>query len=179
MSDSLWPHGLQHVRLPCPSLSPGVCSDSCPYSQWYHPTISSSVAPFLLLPSTIPSIRVFSKALVLCIRWSKFLSFSFSISPSNEYSELISFKIGNARVWAHWNHSFQMHLTYLEPVSCFHILSLLSSGLTTGNGCSLMAARLAGMLLLPEFRYGSLAHTEGCVRSMMTVTSLFTNMARK
>ena len=45
VSDSLWPHGLQHTRLPCPSLSPGVCSNSCPLSQWCRPTISSSVAP--------------------------------------------------------------------------------------------------------------------------------------
>ena len=46
MSDSLQPHGLLHTRLPCPSLSPGVCSNSCPLCQWCHPTISSSVAPF-------------------------------------------------------------------------------------------------------------------------------------
>ena len=46
MTDSLGPHGLQHSRLPCPSLSPGVHSNSCPLSQWCHPTISSSVAPF-------------------------------------------------------------------------------------------------------------------------------------
>ena len=46
MSDSLWPRGLQHARLPCPSLSPRVCSNSCPLSQWCHPTISSSVALF-------------------------------------------------------------------------------------------------------------------------------------
>ena len=41
-----WPHGLQHVRLPCPSTSPRVCSNSCPLSQWFHPTISSSVVLF-------------------------------------------------------------------------------------------------------------------------------------
>ena len=46
VSDSLRPHGLQHARLPCPSLSPRVCSNSCPLSQWYHSTISSSAAPF-------------------------------------------------------------------------------------------------------------------------------------
>ena len=45
MSDSLWPHGLQHTRLPCPSLSPEVCSNSCPLSRWCHPTVLSSVAP--------------------------------------------------------------------------------------------------------------------------------------
>ena len=52
MSDSLQPHGLQHARFPCPSLSPGVCSNSCPLSWWFHPIIWSSVAPF---SSCIPS----------------------------------------------------------------------------------------------------------------------------
>ena len=51
MSYSLWLHGLQHARLPCPSLSPGVCSNSCPLSGWCHPTISSSVALFSCLHS--------------------------------------------------------------------------------------------------------------------------------
>ena len=46
MSDSLWLHGLQHARLPCPSTTPGACSNSCPSSQWCYPTISSSVVPF-------------------------------------------------------------------------------------------------------------------------------------
>ena len=46
VSDSLWPQGLEHVRLLCPPLSPGVCSDSCPLSQWGYLTISSSVVPF-------------------------------------------------------------------------------------------------------------------------------------
>ena len=51
MSDSLQPNGLQHTRPPCPSLSPRVCSDSCPSGWWCHPTISSSVNPFSCLPS--------------------------------------------------------------------------------------------------------------------------------
>ena len=46
MSDSLWPHGLQHTRLPCPSPSPTTCSNSCPLSQGCHPTISASIVPF-------------------------------------------------------------------------------------------------------------------------------------
>ena len=93
VSDSLWPHGLQHTRLPCPSPTPGACSNSCPSSQWCHPTISSSVVPFFLMPSIFPSIRVFSSESVLCIRWPKCWSFSFSMSPSNEYSGLISFRM--------------------------------------------------------------------------------------
>jgi len=69
-SDSLQPHRLQHAR--CPSLSPRVCSNSCPLSQWCHPTISSSVTPFSL-PSIFPSIRVFSSDFALLIRWPKYL----------------------------------------------------------------------------------------------------------
>ena len=183
MSDSLRPHGMQQTKLPCPSLSPWVCSNSCPLSLWCHPTISSSLCPsFLslifsqhqglfqwvsslhqvakvlklqlqhqfssvqfnpsvvsdslwpqglqgtgfpthhqlpeltqthvhwvgdaiqpshslsfpsvLLPVSIfPSIRVFFSESILCIRWPKYWSFSFSISPSNKYSKLISFMV--------------------------------------------------------------------------------------
>ena len=85
VSDSLQPHGLQHARPPCPSPTPRVYSDSHPLSQWCHPTIqlSNPLSTPLLLPSIFPSIRVFSNELALC----------FSISPSTEYSGLISFRI--------------------------------------------------------------------------------------
>ena len=86
MSDSLWPHGLQHTRLPCPSPSPGACSNSCPLSRWCHPTICH---PLLLLSSIFPSIRVFYNESALCIRWPKCWSFNFNISPSNEHPGLI------------------------------------------------------------------------------------------
>ena len=55
VSNSLWSHGLQHSRLPCPSLSLWVCSNSCPLSQWYHPTISSSVITFSSCPQSFPA----------------------------------------------------------------------------------------------------------------------------
>ena len=55
MSDSLGPHGQQHARLPCPSVSPGVCSNSCALSQWCHPNISSSVTPFSSCPQSFPA----------------------------------------------------------------------------------------------------------------------------
>ena len=58
VSNSLRPHGVQHARLPCPSLSPRVCSNSCPSSWWHHPSISSSVVPFSCLPS-FPASRSF------------------------------------------------------------------------------------------------------------------------
>ena len=55
MPSSLWPHGAQHARFPCPSPSPRVCSNSCPLSQWYHPTISFSVIPFSSCLQSFPA----------------------------------------------------------------------------------------------------------------------------
>ena len=94
MSDFLQPHRMQHSRPPCPLSTPRACSHICPSSQWCHPTISLLCRPLLLLPSIFPSIRVFSNESVLRITWPNYWSFSFSLSPSNEYSGLISFRIG-------------------------------------------------------------------------------------
>ena len=93
VSDSLQPHELQHARPPCPSPTPRVHSNSCLSSQWCHPAISSSVVPLLLLPPIPPSIRVFSNESTLHMRWPKYWSFSFSISPSKEHPGLISFRM--------------------------------------------------------------------------------------
>ena len=78
------------ARPPCPPPTPGAYSNTCPLHQWCHPTISSSVVPFSSF--NLSQIRVFSNESVLRIRWPKYWSFSFSISPSNEYSGLISFR---------------------------------------------------------------------------------------
>ena len=94
MSDSLWPHGLQHARPPCPSPTPGVYSNSCPLSWWCHPTISSSVFSFSSHLQCFPASGSFPMSqFFLHIRWPKYWSFSFNISPSNEYSGLISFRM--------------------------------------------------------------------------------------
>ena len=77
--------------LPSPSLSAGVCSNSFESVLLYKHLILCR--PLLLLPSIFPSIKIFSNELALHIRWPKYWSFSFSISPSNEYSGKISFKI--------------------------------------------------------------------------------------
>ena len=87
MSNSLQPPGMQHGRLPCSSLSPGVCSKS--HSLNWISNHSILCPPLLHLPSIFPSIRVFSSESVLCIRWPKHWSFSFSISLCNVYSGLI------------------------------------------------------------------------------------------
>ena len=92
VSNSLWPHESQHARPPCLSPTPGVYPNSCSLSRWCHPAISSSVVPFSSCPQSLPA-SVFSNESALCIRWPKYWSFSFNISPSNEYSGLISFRM--------------------------------------------------------------------------------------
>ena len=91
VSDSLRPHESQHARPPCLSPTPGVYSNSCPLSRWCHqpshPLSPPSPAP---IP---PSIRVFSNESTLPMWWPKYWSFSFSISPSNDYSGLISLRM--------------------------------------------------------------------------------------
>ena len=93
VSYSLWPHEPQHTRPPCPSPTPGVYPNSCPLSrQWCHPTISSSVIPFSSCPQSFPA-SVFSNESALRIRWPKYWSFSFKISPSNEHPGPIPFRM--------------------------------------------------------------------------------------
>ena len=84
MSDSLWPHGLQHARLPCPSSSPRVCSNSCPLSQWCHPTVSSSVVPFSSCLRSSPELGSFLMSqLFASVGQSTGASTSTSILPMN------------------------------------------------------------------------------------------------
>ena len=89
--DSLRPHGPRHARPLRPSPSPDFCPSSCPLHRWSSHLILWCC--LLLLPSVVPSIRDFSSESAVRIRWPKYWSFSFSISPSNEYSGLISLKI--------------------------------------------------------------------------------------
>ena len=92
MSNSLQPHGLQHARLPFITSSQSLLKLLS--IELVMPSNHLILCrPLLLLPSIFPSIRVFSDESVLCIRWPKYWSFSFSISPSNEYSGLISFRM--------------------------------------------------------------------------------------
>ena len=91
VSDSLRPHESQHTRPPCPSPTPGVHPNSCASSRWCHPAISSSVIPFSSCPQFLPASESSNES-TLCMRWPKYWSFSFSISPSKEIPGLISFR---------------------------------------------------------------------------------------
>ena len=92
MSHSLGPDGLQHARLPCPSPTPGSCTNSCPLSWWPSNHLALCL-PLLLLPLSFPRIRAFSNKSGLHIRWPKYWSFNVSINLFNEYSGLIFFRI--------------------------------------------------------------------------------------
>ena len=102
VSESLWLHELQHARPTCPSPTLRVHSNSCTSSRWCHPAISSFVVPFYSCPPIPPSIRVFSNESTLRMRWPKYWSVSFSISPSNEDPGLISFRMDWLDLLAVW-----------------------------------------------------------------------------
>ena len=93
MSDSLLSHGPQHTRLTYTSSTPSVYSNSFPLSQWWHPTISSFATPSPSAFNLYQYQGLFKWVPALCIRWPKYWSFSFNISPSNEHSGLISFRM--------------------------------------------------------------------------------------
>ena len=93
VSDSLGPHGLQHTRPPCPSPTPGVLPKLISIESVMPSNHLTLYPPLLLPPPIFPSIRVFSNELALRIRWPKYWSFTSNISPSNEHSGLISFRL--------------------------------------------------------------------------------------
>ena len=93
MSNSLRPRGLQHARLLCPPLSPRVCSNLCPLSQCYYLTISSSATLFSFCLQSFPALGSFPMSQLFTSCGQSYRSFSFNISPSNEHSGLISFRM--------------------------------------------------------------------------------------
>ena len=142
MSNSLWPHRLQHVRLPCPSLSPGAGSSSWPSSWWCHPTISCPVVPFSSCLQSFPASGSFSNESAPHNRWPKYCSFSFSISPSSEYSGLISFRIDwfdRLSVQSTLKSILQHHSSkvYILLCSAFFIVQLSHPYMTTGKTIAL------------------------------------------
>ena len=84
VSNSLWPHGLLHAKLPFPLPSPRICSNSCPLSWWCHPTMSSSVIPFFSCPQSFPASGSFPKSQLFASRGQSIgVSASTSVLPMN------------------------------------------------------------------------------------------------
>ena len=152
MSNSLWPHGLQHY----PSPTRGVCSNSHPLSWWCHPTISSSVVPFSSHPQSFPASGSSNESL-LRIRWPKYWSFSFSLSPSNEYLGLISFRMDCLDLLAvqgtlkslHQHHSSKASILHC---SAFFIVQLSHPYMTTWKIIALTRKTFVGKVISLLFK---------------------------
>ena len=148
VSYSLWPCGVEHARLPCPSQSPRVCSNSRPLSQWCSPTISFSIIHFSSCPQPFSA----SGSFPLYTRWPKYWSFSFSISPSNEYSGLISFRIdwfdllavqGTLKSLLQYHSSKASILRH----SAFFMVQLSHACMTTGKSIALTLQTFVGKVM--------------------------------
>ena len=138
---NLWPHGLQHNRLPCSSPTPRAYPNSCPSSWWCRPTISSSVIPLSSFLQSFPASGSFPSISPLH-QVTKVLEFSLSISPSNEYSRLISFRmdwldllaIQQALKSLLQHHSSRASILWC---SAFFIVQLSHPYITTGKNIAL------------------------------------------
>ena len=142
MSNSLQPHELQHARIPCPSPFPGACSNSCPLSRWCHLTISSSVVPFSSCLQSFPASGSFPMSQLFASGGQKNWSFCVSISPSSEYSELISFRINLFHLLAFQGtlkSLLEHHSSKASILQCsaFFIVQLSHPYMTTGKTIAL------------------------------------------
>ena len=154
MSDSLRPHESQHARPPCPSLTPGVHSDSRPSSQWCHPAISSSVVPFSSCPQSLPASESFPMSQLFT--WGgQSTGFSFSIIPSKEIPGLISFRMDrldllavqetlksllqhhSSNTWTSgfWSIVILYYIGFIFPKPGFKLCSINASGKESSYQC--------------------------------------------
>ena len=151
VSNCLWPHGLQHTRPPCPSPTPGACSNSYPLSRWWHPTISSSVIPFSSCLPSFPVSWSFLKNQFFASGGQSW-SFSFSINPSNEYSGLISFRmdwLDLLAVQGTLKSLLQHHSSKASVLWCsaFFTVQLSHPYMTTGKTIALSRGTFVGKVM--------------------------------
>ena len=157
MSDSLRPHGLWHERLPCPLPTPRASSKLMSIA-FVMPSNHLSLGHLLLLlPSIFPIIRVFSDESALYIRWPKYWTFRFSISPSIECSGLISFRIDSLDLLAVQGtlNSLLQHHRSKESIlwhSAFFIVQLSHPYMTTGKTIALIRWTFAGKVISLLFK---------------------------
>ena len=156
MVDSLWLHGLQHGRLLCPSPSSRACSNSCSLSCWCHPTILSSVVPFSSCCLSFPALGYFLVSQHFTSGGQSIGNFSFSISPSNEYSPLISFRMDSFDllvVQGTLKGLLQHHISKASIFqhSTFFTVQLSHSYMTTGKTIALTIGTFVGRVISLRF----------------------------
>ena len=152
MPYSLHPHILQHIRLPCPSVSPEVYSNSCPLSQWCHPTFSSSVNPFSSSLQFLPASGSFSMSLWLFAPGGQnYWGFSFNISLFNKYSDLLSFRIDSLNLSVQGTlKSLLQHRNSIASVllcSTFFMVQFSHPYMTTGKIIALTRWTFVGKMM--------------------------------
>ena len=152
MSNCLWPHVLQHTRPPCLSPTPGVYPNSMPIESVMPSNHLILCHPLLLLPSIFSSIRVFSNESALQIRWPKYCSFSFNISPSSEHSGLITFRmdwLDLLTVQGTFKSLLQHHSSKASILLCsaFFIVQLSHPYMTAGKAIALTRWAFVGKVM--------------------------------
>ena len=171
VSDSFQPHGLQYTRLPCSLLSLEFTQT---HVHWIDDDTQPShlilCCPLLLLPSIFPSNRVFSNGSALHIRWPKYWSFSFSISPSNEHPGLISFRMDWLDVLAvqgTLKSLLQHHSSKASILLCsaFFIVQHSHPYMTTGKTITLTRWIFVGKVMSLLFNMLSSWSLQGCILS--------------
>ena len=148
---TLRPHESQHTRPPCPSPTPRVHPNPCPSGRWCHPTISSSVVPFSSCPQSLPASGSSNES-TLRMRWPKYWSFSFSISPSSEHPGLISFRMDWLDVLAvqgTLKSLLQHHSSKAAILQCsaFFTVQLSHPHMTTGKTIALTRRTFVGKVM--------------------------------
>ena len=181
VSDSLWPHELLHARLPCPSPTLEACSNSCPSSWKCHPINSSSVIPFSSCLQSFPGQGLF-QWVSSSIRWPKYWSFSFSISPPNEYSRLISFRIDwfdLLEIQGTLKSLLQHHSWKASILQCsaFFTVQLSHPYMTTGKTIALTRQTFVGKVILLGYMSlsGFMLHL-GCTASILIYMCIHINL---
>ena len=152
VSNSLWPHELQHTRPPCPSSTPRVYSNPCPLSRWCHPTISSSVVPFSSCPQSFPASGYFLMSQFFTSGGQNVGVSASNISPSNEHPGLISFRMdwldllavqGTLKSLLQYHSSIPSILWH----SAFFIVQLSHPYMTTGKTIALTRRTLVNKVM--------------------------------
>ena len=151
VSDSLQPHGLQHTRLPCPSPTHGAYSNSCPSRQWCHSTISSSIVPFSSHLQSFPALGSFPRRQFFA-SGGQSIGASASVSPSNAYSGLISFRTDWSDLLAvqgTLNSLLQHHSSKASILWCstFFIVQLSHIYMNTGKTVALTRRTFVGKVM--------------------------------
>ena len=152
MSNSLWPHELQHTRPPCPSQTPGVYSNTCPSSRWCYPAISSSVIPFSSCTQSLPALGSFPMSQLFTWGGQSIGVSASASSPSNEHLGLISFRMDWLDLLAGQGtlKSLLQHHSSKESIlrcSAFFTVQLSHPYMTTGKTIALTRQTFVGKVM--------------------------------